>query len=130
MTGEVTDWKALDARSELGEIQLVFDHRNSSSVRYAIDSLCGGKELSARLKAERTNAGVIGYVAHTSGALGVVGVSWLQNPEDSTCLSFLKRVKVMGVSRMQPATPANSYQPWRLILRWAIIRCAGMYMRS
>lgn len=116
MTGEITDWKALDPQSSDENIELVFDHRNSSTVRFAIDSICRGKALSGRLRAEHTNAGVIDYVANNPQAIGVIGVSWLQNPEDSTRLSFLKRVKVMSVSRAEKPTSADSYKPWQAYL--------------
>lgn len=116
MTGEIVDWQQLDARNGRGKLQLVFDHPNSSTVRFAIDSLCRGKALSTGLRSELSNRGVIDYVAAHPQAMGVVGVSWLQNPEDSTRLSFLDRVKVMGVSRTCPAAPGNSYQPWQAYL--------------
>lgn len=116
MNGEITEWKALDPKTKYGKIQVVFDHPNSSSVRFAIDSLCQGKKLSADLKAEKSNAGVIDFVAQTPDALGIVGVSWIQNPDDSTRLSFIDKVKVMGVSRSHPATPDNSFKPWQAYL--------------
>lgn len=112
MTGEVTDWKTLDSRLPKENIELVFDHPNSSTVRFAIDSVCRGKKLSDRLWAGKSDQGVINYVARTPQAMGIVGVSWLQNPEDSTRLSFLKKVKVMAVSKADKATESNSYQPW------------------
>lgn len=116
LTGKITGWKELNPQTKLGKIELVFDHPNSSTVRYAIDSLCGGQKLFQGLRAEKTNAGVIDYVAQNLDALGIVGVSWLQNPEDSTRLSFLQKVRVMGVSRVQPAIPDNSYKPWQAYL--------------
>lgn len=116
LTGKITGWKELNPVSRSGDIQLVFDHPNSSTVRFAIDSVCRGQALSDRLRAEQSNAGVIDYVAEHPDALGVVGVSWLQNPEDSTRLSFLNKVKVMGVSRAEKATAADSYKPWQAYL--------------
>ena len=116
MTGEITRWEELNSRFGRGDITLVFDHPNSSTVRFAIDSICRGKPLSPRLRSEISNEKVIDYVAATPGAIGVVGVSWLLNPEDSTRLSFLDKVKVAGISRECPATAANSYRPWQAFL--------------
>lgn len=73
-SGKVTDWKELPSRSASGEIQVVFDHPNSSTVRYVIDSICRGEPLSDRCRAAGTNQRVIDYVARTPGALGVIGV--------------------------------------------------------
>ena len=46
LTGKVTDWKQLNPASRLGELQLVFDNPNSSTVHYVLDSICGGMPLS------------------------------------------------------------------------------------
>lgn len=88
LTGKVTDWKQLNPASRLGELQLVFDNPNSSTVHYVLDSICGGMPLSKDLKAQKTNPEVISYVAKNPAALGVIGVNWIGNPADSTRLSF------------------------------------------
>ena len=116
MTGKISKWQELNPKNGMGDLQLVFDHPNSSTVRFAIDSICEGQGLSDRLRSEVSNQRVIDYVAENPGAMGVVGVSWVQNPEDSTRLSFLNRVKVMGVSRICPATKESSFQPWQAYL--------------
>ena len=116
VSGEITSWKELGITSSPGKLQLVFDHPNSSTVRYVLDSLCPERKLSDCLRAEKTNRRVIDYVAQNPEAMGVVGVSWLQNPEDSTNLSFLKQVKVLGVSRHRPAMSFNSFKPWQAYL--------------
>lgn len=113
LTGEVTDWKQLYPASNLGRLQLVFDNPNSSTVRYAIDSLCKGKSLYPELKAQKTNSEVISYIAKTPNAIGVIGVNWLGNKTDSTNLSFTDKIKVMAVSSEKVATPENSYKPFQ-----------------
>ena len=64
LTGKITKWKELDPQSKLGDIQVVFDNANSSTVRYAIDSLCGGAPLYEGLSAQGNNPQVIDYVAN------------------------------------------------------------------
>ena len=76
-SGEITRWNQLSADSKLGEIQVVFDHRNSSTVRYVLDSICGRGNLSDRCHAAGTNRDVIEYVTRTPGAMGVIGVNWI-----------------------------------------------------
>ena len=48
LTGKVSDWKQLYPKSRLGKLQLVFDNPNSSTVHYAIDSICGGQAESTK----------------------------------------------------------------------------------
>lgn len=116
LTGKITKWKELDPQSKLGDIQVVFDNANSSTVRYAIDSLCGGAPLYEGLSAQGNNPQVIDYVAKTPNALGVIGVSWIGNKGDSTNLSFSDRINVMRLSREDPAMVANSCKPFQAYL--------------
>lgn len=123
MTGEIRSWKDLNPKSPLGDIAVTFDSPNSSTVRYIKDSICEGKlgtNLTARAAdsvktidlSERTpNQQVIDYVASTPNALGIIGVNWVSNPTDSTNLSFISNIKVVGVSTEPIATDRNSYQP-------------------
>lgn len=113
LTGGVTDWKQLYPASILGKLQLVFDNPNSSTVRFAIDSLCNGKPLCSELKAQKTNSDVINYIARTPNAIGVIGVNWLGNKADTTNLLFTDKIKVLAVSREKIATPENSYKPYQ-----------------
>lgn len=116
LTGQVTDWKELYSASDLGKLQLVFDNPNSSTVRFAIDSICKGRPLYEELKAQKTNSEVINYVAKAPGAIGVIGVNWLGNPRDTTNLSFNNKIKVMAVSRAKVAIPENSFKPYQAYL--------------
>ena len=113
----VTSWKDIYPDSRLKDISVVFDNPNSSTVRFATDSICGGKSLSTtNVKALRTNQQVINYVAQTPDAIGVIGVNWLGNRSDTTNLSFRDEVRVMSVSAEDIATPENSYKPYQAYL--------------
>ncbi|WP_455592027.1 PstS family phosphate ABC transporter substrate-binding protein [Bacteroides sp.] len=117
LIGEVQTWKEICPASRLNGIRLVFDNKNSSTVRFAVDSICQGKPLSTKdVKALRTNQQVIDYVARTPDAIGVIGVNWLGNRSDTTNLSFRDEIRVMSVSAEDVATPANSYKPYQAYL--------------
>lgn len=117
LTGEVQSWKEIYPKSKLDDIYLVFDNKNSSTVRFAIDSICGGKSLSTKdVYAMNNNREVIDFVAKNEEAIGVVGVNWLTNRSDSTRLSFRKEVSVMSVSAANEATADNSYKPFQAYL--------------
>ena len=116
LTGEAEQWKDIYPSSRLGDIHLVFDNKNSSTVRFAVDSIAKGAPLSTRVKALKTNKEVIDYVARTPDAMGVIGVNWLSDRNDTTGLSFSREVRVMSVSAADKATPANSYKPYQAYL--------------
>ena len=117
LTGEVKQWKDIYPNSRLKDIQVVFDNKNSSTVRFAIDSICKGKPLTTvNVNAVQNNEQVIDYVANTPNAIGVIGVNWLGNKKDSTNLSFREEVRVMSVSAEDVATRSNSYKPYQAYL--------------
>ena len=116
LTGEVKNWKEVNPNARLKGIQVVFDNKNSSTVRFAVDSICKGVPLSSQLKALKTNREVIDYVARTPDAIGIIGVNWLSDRNDSTGLSFSKEVRLMSVSAADKAMPDNSYKPYQACL--------------
>lgn len=77
--------------------QIVFDHAQSSSVRYIVDSLIPGQKLSSNVFAAQRSEEVIDYVAKNKNAIGVIGVSWVADHSDSTTESFLEKVNIAGI---------------------------------
>ncbi|MEI6553998.1 MAG: substrate-binding domain-containing protein [Paludibacter sp.] len=116
LMGQVTNWNEIFPKSRLGKFQIVFDNQNSSTIRYAIDSICDGKSLSKKLYAQNNNLEVIDFVSRTPNAIGIIGVNWLGNKKDTTNLSFRNEVNVMAVSSESEATSENSYKPFQAYL--------------
>lgn len=84
----------------LGYKQLiVFDGLNATStVRYAMDSLLGGGRFdTSAVKAARTSKEVLQAVADDVNAIGLVGFSWIGNPEDTAQVKMLNKVKIAYV---------------------------------
>jgi len=111
MTGEITSWKEVNPGSKYNNMTVVFDNPNSSTVRFIKDSICKDKPLFEGLRALDNNQAVLDFVAKTPNSMGVIGVNWISNPKDSTNLTFSTQIRVMSVSRSEPATRNNSYQP-------------------
>jgi len=117
LKGEVTKWGELYPQSKLGVIDVVFDNPLSSTVRWCVDSILGGKEFSnPNVGAVKTSAAVIDYVEKHDNALGIIGSNWLNDKRDTTNVTFKKNITVMGVSKMDSATKANSWQPYQYYL--------------
>jgi phosphate transport system substrate-binding protein len=113
MLGEITDWKQINPRSKLGEIKVVFDNPNSSTVRFVVDSITKSQNLGKQLSAMQYNIDVADFISKTPNAIGVMGISWISDSRDPKSLSFLKKVKVSGISTLDPPTPENCYQPFQ-----------------
>ncbi|MBR2291662.1 MAG: substrate-binding domain-containing protein [Prevotella sp.] len=117
LQGEVSQWRELYPKSKLGEIDVVFDNPLSSTVRWCVDSLLGGKQFSAKnIGAVKTSAAVIDYVENHPNALGIIGSNWLNDKRDTTNVTFKKNITVMGVSKLDSATLANSWKPYQYYL--------------
>lgn len=66
----------------------------TSTVRFVIDSLLRGQPMGSNVMAAKSSEGVIDYVSNNTDAIGLIGVSWIGNKDDTTQLSFLKKVKI------------------------------------
>ncbi|MEI6946774.1 substrate-binding domain-containing protein [Paraflavisolibacter sp. H34] len=93
---KLADIRDLLAGNSSKKLQPVFDGtRATSTVRFALDSILKGAPLGPNITAAQSSAGVIDYVAKTKNAIGFIGVCWIGNPEDSTQLSYLDKVRVV-----------------------------------
>jgi|APDOM4702015248_1054824.scaffolds.fasta_scaffold04700_2 phosphate transport system substrate-binding protein len=116
LTGKITSWNQLSGGSGLGRIKVIFDHQNSSTVRYLLDSLCEGKNLSQDISALSKNEDVVDFVTKNPNAIGIIGVSWISNRNNASCMGFLDKIRVMAVSYANKPSPDNSYQPYQAYL--------------
>lgn len=114
VTGEISDWREVSpsGRSNLGRIGVVFDNPNSSTLRYINDQIAQGNPLSPELRALGSSLEVLNYVTKTPGALGIIGVNWISNPNDSTKLSFDESIRVMSVGVEDEVNADNTYKPF------------------
>ena len=114
LDGSATKWSDIYPGSKRGDITLVFDNEKSSAVHYAEDSILGGKPITSKnVTAAQTSAEVVNYVAKTPNAIGIIGSNWLNDKRDTTNLTFNKNIRLMSVSRLDTATPNNSWKPYQ-----------------
>lgn len=97
LLGSTQSWKQLNTKNTLGNIQVVFDNPSSGAIRYLKDSLLNGKELGKNCFAVSNNSAVIDYIKLNKNAIGIIGVSWISDDDDSQVQQFLKDVKVAEV---------------------------------
>lgn len=126
LSGEVSRWNEINEGSKLGEIWVCFDNARSSAVHYCVDSILDGKPInSPNIFAAETSKEVVDYVERTPNAIGVIGSNWLNDKRDSTNTTWNKNITVMSVSKLDTATPKNSwkpYQAWLLNGRYPFVR--------
>ena len=49
----------------------------------------------------------------TPGAIGIIGSNWLNDKRDTTNLTWNKAIRVLRISKLDPATWKNSYKPYQ-----------------
>lgn len=98
LTGEVTQWSELFPQSKLGKIQVIFDNRNSSTVRYAVDSICAPDALYNGVAAVDNTLQVVNEVSKRRNAIGVIGAGWI-NALDSAEVRVRDRVSPVRVKK-------------------------------
>lgn len=78
---------------------VVFDGLSATSaVRFISDSIVKGKKFDTSVvKAAKNSLEVIDFIAGNEKAIGLVGISWIGNPEDTAQLNKLKKVKIAYV---------------------------------
>lgn len=117
LSGEAKTWSDVYPSSKMGELDVVFDNSKSSTVHYCVDSLLDGKPInSPNIEAVNKSSEVVDYVSKHKNAIGIIGSNWLNDQRDTTNVTFKKEIKVMGVSKMDSATPESSWKPYQFYL--------------
>lgn len=115
-SGDLVKWSDVHSTSNLSEIKVVFDNNKSCNARSIKEKFLGDKAFPANCFAVNSNEEVINFVNTNKNAMGVISVSWLSDPEDSTTRSFMKRVKLVGLidpaNKVDPEMPRKPYQAY------------------
>ena len=109
LTGEVTQWSEIFPASKLGKVQVIFDNRNSSTVHYAIDSICAPASLYNGVSAVENSLQVIDEVAKRRNAIGVIGAAWV-NAIDTAQVRVRERVSPVRIKKTPDAQPYGPFQ--------------------
>lgn len=116
-TGQTQQWPQVNGKKGLGEIDVVFDANRSSTARYIQDSVTQGTPLTKRVFAAKSNPELLDYVATHPDAIGVVGANWISDRDDASVQSFLRKVRVVGISTSDnPKSPDDYLQPYQAYL--------------
>ncbi|MCY7410420.1 MAG: substrate-binding domain-containing protein, partial [Chitinophagales bacterium] len=113
LSGKISDWKSISSASSLDNIVLVFDNTKSSTIRYIKEDVLKGNEFTKAAYAVDSSSAIIKYVEDNPNSIGVISVNRISNSTDSLSQSFLKRIKVMGISNPDSANQKVFYRPYR-----------------
>ncbi len=106
----------------------VFDGLTSTStVRFAVDSILRGKPFDPKkVFAVNSSQQVIDYVSKNNNVIGFVGVGWIGDKDDTSQLSFLKKVRIASVEcSCSDGDYVKPYQANIMAHRYPLVR--GLY---
>lgn len=112
LTGAITEWSQINPASNLGTIRVLFEGNESGILRYTLDSIIRGENLSPNLYALNNSAEVIEKVTQMPNAIGMIGFSLLSDETSSSYLAVRDKIRLMRVSKAENATLENSYLPY------------------
>jgi phosphate transport system substrate-binding protein len=111
MDGSATNWNQIFKNNKLGNLQVVFDNPNSGATQYFKDSLLDGKELAKHCFAVNTNKEVIEFVEKNKNAIGIIGLNWISDKDDSKMKGFLNKINVVEVIPKKISYESLTYKP-------------------
>jgi phosphate transport system substrate-binding protein len=125
LTGKITKWNQLDPKGKATPIEIVFDQPTSGILRYLKDSL-SIDSLPANCFAVNNNPAVVDYVSKKENAIGLIGVSWISDKDDSTTNVFSNAVHIAelsndGVEYFQPYQAYIAQKQYPLVREITIV---------
>lgn len=134
LDGTYTQWKDLNPKNNSGAIQVVFDSPKSGAVRHLKDSVLKGKELAKHCFAVANNAAVIDYVAKNKNAIGLIGVNWISDSDDSVATGFTNKVRVCSLVpkdlETAEAPTMKPYQAYIALKQYPLWRTVQITLRE
>jgi phosphate transport system substrate-binding protein len=114
LLGKLKTWKELNRGGIKDSILVVFDRNGSANARFLKEKFLAESAFPSNSYATNSNASVVDYVSKTKGAIGVIGVNWISDRDDSTANAFLKKIKVMGVAKIDSnGVQTDYYKPFQ-----------------
>ena len=97
--GKITNWKAIETKSKLDNISIIFDNTKSGNIRYFREKFDLSEKLPSNFFAVNSNIEVINFVSKNKNALGIVSVNWISDKDDSSSMSFIRKINVLAISQ-------------------------------
>jgi len=108
-TGKTSAWKQIQASSQLGDIKIVFDNNKSGNTRYIKEKFGIKENFPEYCYAVNTCEEVVNFVEKNNNSIGIIGVNWISDKDDTLTHRFLNKVKVVAVSAISDPDGLEGY---------------------
>ena len=116
LSGKITKWSQINPKSKTGDIILVFDNNKSGNFRLIKEKFMENTAVPENCFAVNSNTEVLNYVKDKSNAIGVIGVNWISDKDDTISHNFMTDIRVMGISAPGAAEGSEYYKPYQAYL--------------
>ncbi len=106
LKGQDTIWKNSGLKKNI-----VFDQNNSANFIY-LSNLIDNQSIGKNIFSVNSNKEVIEYVKTHQNAIGVIGVNWISDKDDSTAMNFLKEIRVVEIAKDEKSDYFKPYQAY------------------
>jgi phosphate transport system substrate-binding protein len=112
--GKIVQWSQLNSGGSKDTIRIVFDRNGSANARFLNERFLKGEKFPPNIFATNSNAAVVEYVSSNKNSLGVIGVNWISDQDDSAAGEFLKKINVVALSMPDTAkSPLEFNKPFQ-----------------
>jgi phosphate transport system substrate-binding protein len=108
---EIKSLLSSGAFGQLKDIKVIFDNNSSGTVNFLMKKT-GITKLSSNCYALTSNRDVIDYISKEKKSIGIIGVNWISDKDDTTRMSFLKSVKVFYIAADEESEYLKPYQAY------------------
>jgi phosphate transport system substrate-binding protein len=134
LQGKIVNWNQLNSGGMKDSIRIVFDKNGSTNSRFLHERFLNGKNFPSNIFATNSNSSVIDYVSQNKGTLGVIGVNWISDKDDSLAQTFLKKIKVVALSmpdtNKSPLEFNKPYQAYIALKKYPLLRDVNIISRE
>ncbi|MEP7168076.1 MAG: substrate-binding domain-containing protein [Bacteroidota bacterium] len=120
LNGNISSWnklnspkESLQTKNKLDSILIVFDNKSSGNTRFLKEKFLKEKNFPSNCFAVKTNPEVISYVQEHKTAMGIIGVNWISDIDDSTANNFRKSIKIVALKNDTSSETQEFYQPYQ-----------------
>jgi len=110
LLGEITEWKQINPKSNLGEIKVLFDSKGTSILNYIADSITKTTEnLSQNLFYTKGIDDLRDKIANQPNAISIVGLNQIGNENTKRYREFTSKTRFIWVKKDENSKPTLPY---------------------
>ncbi len=96
-SGKIKTWKQLNNKANTSDLKVVFDNNKSGNVRQIKEQFKINQSFPDYCFAVKSNPEVIKYVESNPNAIGIIGVNWISDSDDTLSHKFMKNINVVEI---------------------------------